>query len=346
MNSLMARCGISSSIALIALLFAADGRGDCLASRPFITPVSGTKLPPNPVLYVFTRSHDNAPQASVESADPNAGVKVELVSGNDTFEAYKLSVKQEVEGALKIVVDFKSSHETGTASIAPNYVIDRAWKRPGDKSVRIDSLTKEMRSWQCSHNQTYNLRPSVSAMAYRVEWATTPTDFAAGNRESGVFPYSLEPFFQPQGGPFEAVIKLGHANCLSNTFRWPAAIVYVGLVALHPDGSETPNNEVPAAVPWSFGHYLFGAQTDEFYKKVRGYPKPGSAEARDVVEEKRSTSKPLYTATTEGSGGGAGAHSTRGCDQVGVGAMDPWGAALLLVGLLVLVTRAERTSDF
>ncbi len=281
-------------VLLASLLQPTRSRADCMASRSFIVPVPGTALPPDPVIYAFVPEHMADPGARIESDDKGVSVTIQRVSGNDTFNAFRLDVKKKTPGAFKVVVSMKVGKSENVYA-ASSFTIDPAWKPPADKVVKIDELTKESLAWECSHNMTYNLHPSVQAMAYRLEWSKTQEDFAAGKRESAVFPYSLAPFFEKEPSPAPAVVKLGHANCLSDTFRWPSAFVYAGLVALHPDGSETPAEAAPAEVPWQFESAIFGAKTDEFYEEIHGKPdeeipagKPAVEPEKPVVEPERS----------------------------------------------------------
>jgi len=263
---------LAGAIAVLVLI--GDARADCMASSPFLSPAESAKLPPNPVIFAFVPEHMADPTARVASSPAGAQVRVEKLSANDTFKAFKLTVTEAPSGTIKIALGiWKGSDHSYYADA--EYEIDPAWKKPAGAEVAITSLTKEIDAWTCSHNQTYNLRPSVRAVAYRLEYATSYDDFAAGKRQTAVHPASLSSFFAPKEEPGEAIVKLGHANCLYETFRWPAALIYTGLVALHPDGSETPASKVPAEVPWGFGGYMFGAMTDAFYEEVHGYTKEG-----------------------------------------------------------------------
>jgi hypothetical protein len=264
---LLLAVGIAASFASLE-----DARADCMASSPFLSPATGAKLPPDPVIYAFVPEHMADPTAKVSSG---ASISVEKVSSNDTFNSFRLTVKNAPSGRIKVELGI---WKLGSHSYYADgeYTIDPVWKKPAGAEVKIASLTKEIDAWTCSHNQTYNLRPSVRAAAYRLEYATSYDDFVKGKRQTAVHPVSLNGFFAPKDEPGEAIVKLGHANCLYETFRWPAALIYAGLVALHPDGSETPASEVPAEVPWSFDTYMFGAMTDAFYEEVHGHTKDGT----------------------------------------------------------------------
>lgn len=284
MRSSHARILPALAISLVALTaHFDDAHADCMASSPFLSPATGAKLPPNPVLYAFVPEHMADPTARVESSPSGAEIRAEKVSSNDTFKTFKLTVTRAPTGTIKIELGiWKGGSHSYYAD--GEYAIDPGWKKPAGAAVEITSLTVEMSAWTCSHNQTYNLRPSVRAVAYRLEYATSYDDFSKGKRQTAVHPTSLEGFFTPKDEPGEAIVKLGHANCLYETFRWPAALIYAGLVALHPDGSETPASKVPAEVPWSFDTYLFGAMTDAFYEEVHGHTKTGAPVGDGGVE--------------------------------------------------------------
>ena len=320
-------------VAIMSLLHAAAVHADCMASRSFIVPVPGTALPPDPVIYAFVPEHMADPGAYIESDDPDASVTIKRVSGNDTFNAFELSVKKK-PGAFKVVVSMKVG-KSESVYAESEYSVDAAWKKPTAKIVKIDKLTKESSGWTCSHNLTYNLHPSVQAMAYRLEWAKSREDFDAGKRETAVFPYSLQPFFDKKPGPAPAVVKLGHANCLSDTFRWPSAFVYAGLTALHPDGSETPAEAVPAEVPWKFESAIFGATTEEFYEEVHGKPDvepPAGAPAK--VEEKSVEDPPAEDPPVESVEPG-------GCSLGGESRPDGFAILLALSVVLLLLRRNQ-----
>jgi hypothetical protein len=319
---------------------------DCMASSAFLSPPPGAALPPSPVLYLFVPEHLPNPDVRVTSGSSVVKVKVEEVSKNDTFKVLELAVARDAAGQLKIVASgVKNKTDYGSFAHADGeYTIDPAWKPPADKVVEIKSLTRESKGFTCSHNATYNLRPSTPAIAYRLEYAKSYDDWSAGKRKSAIHPPSLRQFFDPDSAPGEAVIKLGHAMCLYETFRWPSAYVYAGLVALHPDGSETPAEKVPAEVPWKFEGLIFGAMTPAFYKEVHGYPMPGTPEAIAAEEAKQKQAKAKGEQPgSKGSGPSDDAPRTRDCSMTRAPG-SPWAWLALLATALLWLLRLRPTS--
>ena len=252
-----------------------DAAADCMAARSFIAPVTGSTLPANPVLYAFVPWDLPTPGVEVDAGGASVTAKIEHLSTNDTFKSYRITIERAVAGEITVQVLLRVEDSVSVWAEA-RYTLDPGWqKATQDRECRTTIVGKEQSGWTCSHNMTYNLEPSVQAIAYRLEWSTSAEDHAAGKRDSAVFPASLDGFFDPKQTGVTPTIKLGHANCLSNTFRWPAALVYVGLTALHQDGSETPAVGTPVQVPWSFGDHNYGATTDAFYEEIHGTDRQG-----------------------------------------------------------------------
>lgn len=244
---------------------------DCRAAQSFLVPPEGTSLPADAVLYAFVPGQLAEPSVRLEG-DEEASATLKRVSENETFNAYEIRLTAKKAGELEVIVSMRVD-ESESIYARSAYQIDPEWKRPEPaQPVTLREPIKELRAWECSHNQTWNLYPSVEAMAYRVEFAKSPEAYRAGDRELQVFPPSLGLFFDPHTQPDEAELKLGHANCLANTFRWPAVFVYVGVAALHPDGSVSAANDEPVELPWSFGEHMYGPMTDDFYEEVHGKP--------------------------------------------------------------------------
>lgn len=314
------------------MLLAPEAGADCMAARSFISPATGSRVPADPVLFAFVPWDRPVPGVEVTAGGEEVEAKITHLSTTPTFKSYRIDVDRHQPGDIHVKVSLVVQDSEAVYTEA-TYTIDPAWKKTSKASeVKAKMLGKEVDAWTCSHNMTYNLEPSVQAPAYRVQWATTVEDYEAGKRQSAVFPFTLQGFFDEKLEHVFTVIKLGHANCLSDTFKWPDALVYVGLAALHEDGTETPASKTPTEVPWSFGQASYGAMTDEFYEEVHGTDEQGNtaAEKKTLKAEAPASSAAGTTAPDAGGGG-------KGCSIARAGMGHSSGCPLLVVLALLSV---------
>jgi hypothetical protein len=108
----------------------------------------------------------------------------------------------------------------------------------------------EVSQWTCSHTRTRNLHFAAAAWAYRVVAAPTAQALAAGQGKAFVVPRALEQMWGYDVGRISttASLALGHANCFGPTFDWSGGAVVATVLALLPDGSETPVTATPLAI--------------------------------------------------------------------------------------------------
>ncbi|MBT3220874.1 MAG: hypothetical protein HN348_17460 [Proteobacteria bacterium] len=262
--------------AICFLFSASSARADCAGAVAFHVPAPGSALPPNPTIYAFVPYDYPTPDVVVKSGDQKIAATVEQVSTNDSFKSYRIKITKADAGTIEVLTSLTEAVSLSVWAKA-DYSIVPTWKKATEaKEVQTTMLGQESYGWECSHHLTWNLEPSVPAMAYEAVWASSHEDFAAGKHISAVFPMNLDGFFNPKLENMVPAIKIGHPNCLFNNFEWSSPIAYMGLVALHPDGSKTPAAKTPAEVPWRFDSAIFGPMTDEFYQEVHGTDKQGN----------------------------------------------------------------------
>ena len=249
---------------------------DCAGASAFMVPTPGSMLPPNPTIYAFVPYDRPTPSVEVKSGGQAVAATIEQVSTNESFKSYKIRINKDTAGEIKVKTSL-TVNDSESIWAEATYAIDQDWKKKTVATeVQTTMLGLEDYGWECSHNLTWNLEPSVPAMAYQVEWASSVEDFAAGKRTRAVFPINLDGFFDSKLQNTAPSVKLGHPNCLAYNFEWSAPMAYVGLTALHPDGTVTPAAKTPVEVPWRFNSAIFGPMTDEFYQEVHGTDKQGN----------------------------------------------------------------------
>lgn len=245
------------SLGLVGAL-AASASAECAMPRTFLSPATGASLPADPVLYVFSPQwHDEAPVISVHridtGEDEEVEAKVELVSESGAFRVHRVQVDLD-EPSANIGLEVVGPYET----LEARYLLNAGWKPTAARTVEITSQTHDSLMWTCSYQNSLNLEldAPTDAVAFRVEWASTEDDFKAGKRESVVLPTSMSTFFSrdESAAATKPVLELGHANCQGFTFRWADesdAAIAAGVVALLPDGTETPLTDAPTLLECS-----------------------------------------------------------------------------------------------
>ncbi len=226
--------------AALLLALPSAAAAECMMAGSFFSPEAGAIVPPDPVLFYFASPW--AAEGTTFTAKDAEGkplpVAATQVTKADAHVAFRVAVKA---SAGAVVVEARRG--TGTP-VEARYRVGAPGGCAAEKPVEIRSAKVESYAWTCSHQSTKNLVVSVEAPAYRVEWSRSEADFRAGKREKVVVPHRMERFFhwgeKPWAPPGPGQVELGHVNCMGHTLRWDAPAYWVGVAALHEDGTEDP----------------------------------------------------------------------------------------------------------
>lgn len=233
---------IAVAVAIVVtgvLVRVGEVEASCGAS-PRFAPATGASLPRHAVVYFFNPAGPRGTKvrftAKAQDGLPLA-LKVERVSAYDAYAVYRIDVTSRRAFIIAALPVFPRGAKPVAQSEAPistaSYRIAGGRKpaRQLASRVRVIGQTESHSEWTCSWQSTRNLRLNVGAPAFRVEWAFSAKDFAERRRESRVL---------PSFGEENDRVELGHVDCLGRTFDWDGQPAFVGLTALHEDGSETP----------------------------------------------------------------------------------------------------------
>jgi hypothetical protein len=245
-------------VASVALAVAAPSavRASCMSPQPFLAPGDGATLPADPMIFLFVPEGlygDARVTMAIDVARAGSAVahQVEQVSRNPAFTTYRISLATRAPGDLQVAVDF----QLGSAplrSYAARYRVAEEVPAAKPREPGLARPEYESSSWTCSYQSTWNLKPSVDAPAYRVEWAATAEAYAVGQRSFVVLPGHVGRFWREDHRPLgPPQLELGHLNCMDMTLAWPGDRVWVGVWALSADGGEVPltDEPIPLAKP-------------------------------------------------------------------------------------------------
>jgi hypothetical protein len=234
---------------LLPLLAPSPARAVCANPSAAVLPESGSVLPPSPTLYVFMPGDQN-PRVRVESST-GAAVPFELdwLSRTSAYGVWTLTVRQQVAGGIVLTV-----HDGQPGASWLRYQVDPGWKPASTAgTVDITSWARTVESPGSGSTDALFLRPSVGAPAYRLEWARSEWEYRAGGRTITILPHDPEALWR--GGATAPDVRpelgVGHLGCLGETFPREDGILYVGVSALHEDGSVTPAHADPVAISFS-----------------------------------------------------------------------------------------------
>jgi hypothetical protein len=233
--------------ALSIALAPASALAKCAAPSEFLVPSEGD-LPSNPALHLFLPFwKKDAPDLTVKDQDGNPlQYEIKAVTSSPAFDVLRIDVVS--AGASSISLSF----ERGAGRHLPErtFRIDPRYASAPRSAARIESVTESSYQWTCSREELQQLQIDTAAPLYRVEWAASESDFRAGNRKSVLLPHRLQDLafnWNENPVPATALLALGQINCTGSTFDWTQGPVWVAVVAMYPDGSETPLGE-PALV--------------------------------------------------------------------------------------------------
>jgi len=230
-------------VAALAASAPAAAHASCLA-RSFFAPQR--VLGSNPTIYLFDPMKAGTIRLEAKTAEAALATDAVEVSRYEAYRVLRISVRTSSDFVLTAFRDISRTEAerlmgpqrapsikwpiTETVASA-RFEVRTPTERTAVASVTIAGLEFEESEWTCSFQRTRNLAPSVEAPAYRLEWALSAADYRRGQRKHLVLPGA-------RAGT-ETSVKLGHLDCVGWTFPWEGPDVFVGLVALHADGSET-----------------------------------------------------------------------------------------------------------
>lgn len=220
----------------------------CMPPLGFVSPASGTRLPANPVVFVFMPWRAGGPEPFAVDLSLDSGAvahTVETVSTTAAFTTYRIAVAAAAPGTLRVSV---VRPKGVLRPIEATFPIVESIATPSPAKPQVGSPWSEQSRWTCSYQATWNLPLAPDAPAYRVEWAGSRVSYEAGARHDVVFPRRMDSFFrwdETKAEPSPPQVELGHVDCMATTVKWPGKRIWVGVWALLADGSEIELTDQP-----------------------------------------------------------------------------------------------------
>lgn len=249
---------LAELIGTVAIVLLAAPRGaaaKCAAPQPVVSPASGSRLPANPVLYVFwpRYSADKPPKLTAhDGQDRPVSLSQSLIARVEAFAVYQVKLAVARPGAVTLRAAPEPYSFWGVDTW--QFTIDAGWRAPAaPRPAQALAITEARSRWVCSYQLSQNLTTPAAASAFRVAIADSAQDYAAGRLRSLVLPPHMAMFFGAGAGGRDnthrrSELQLGHSNCIGSTWSWAAKPIYVGVFALQADGSEAPIGTAPVRV--------------------------------------------------------------------------------------------------
>lgn len=224
---------------------ATHAEAKCKGPSTFIAPAPGAAIPQNATLLVFVPNHRDHPK--VEALDTRGGklsIKVEEISKTPAFKTLKIQLQ--AKNTKKIKVRLTDQYQRSTEA---SYTVRPQWRPSNNSGIEVLGSQKEQFRWTCSSQKSQNLTltSAPDVVGFAVHWAESEALYRAGATERFVVPTHMERFFRLKSK--ESVIELGQINCIGMTFGWKQPMIYLGITAIHVDGSESPLASAPVALP-------------------------------------------------------------------------------------------------
>lgn len=231
--------GLAGLLCLGVFVGPQSAQAMCASPRIGFSHEDGATLPEDPSVYVFIPG-ELRHRIEVLAGDEVLEREVVEVSRSDALAAYRVSF--ETAGHTEVQLQLRGSGDDPLT-----YTIDPAWRAPAPRSSEGVIKTKSSRyRWQCSYEKARQLLLADDAPAYRVEIADSRAAYDRGERGRWVVPHDMGRLWRSYAEPevpspaADPVIELGHLNCMgwSVPKQLYEGCMVVGVVALHPDGSE------------------------------------------------------------------------------------------------------------
>jgi hypothetical protein len=275
--TLLARRRLRSAalgVIVAALALAAPRAAEAECGRHYgLLPLDGSALPLRPHLVYFIDREglrdDFRTELSAAIDGVSAAIRVEVLSGPETWAMYEIEVLSDRTGRLEIRAPFDevSTYEIRAGAVSgPPHVV---------------AYWRGQRDWSCSWEDAAKIQIDAPAIAYRVRWRTR------GEREIRT---TLLPALEGWG-----FLVLGKVNCAGETIPVEAMRqgVQLEVSALLPDGSEQEVEGLPrwlaleelAPIAYGWGFNLVDAEVLlRAYPYIADYlpPPPQAPSERDV----------------------------------------------------------------
>lgn len=228
-------------LAALSLSLPSVAAAKCAAPGAFLVPANGD-LPANPTLHLFFPLWTKEPPAISITDGQGNELEHRLVALPSTkaFQVVRIEVESGAATSIVVLQESRGTDRSQTHRIDPSYA-------PAPRSrVRIEGAVESSHEWTCSYEEVRNLSVDTIAPLYRVEWADSEKAFRDGERKTLLLPHRVrELAFRWSDEvllPKAALLPLGHINCTGSTLEWNGPI-WAAVVAVYPDGSETPLGE-------------------------------------------------------------------------------------------------------
>lgn len=160
-------------------------------------------------------------------------------------------VRVDVETGLARTITVTYTYRGYAGAMFPredSYTIDANYSPSRHAAVRVESFSESMYYWTCSAEALQMLSVDTVAPVFRVEWADSEDQFLRGPRQTVLLAHRTKDLAFSYGEvSVTPQLDLGYIDCAGATIDWKSPI-WVAVVAIFPDGSETPVGK-PILIP-------------------------------------------------------------------------------------------------
>jgi hypothetical protein len=246
---------LATSLLTSSIMGGQVARAECAVVDFVLAEDPSEQLPPDPVIHLFVYSgqaHDERTPLRVLSNEGHPLAvelkRVDVAAGGGRTPVAVYQARLRTGSARAFVVYLRGERPV-------EFKIDPRWRGVAGAPVQITQIGVSTGA-VCPQELTRDLGLSVKAAAYIVEWAKSEDDYRSGKRQRRWLPFQLplaESFgvIDEEAAPVQPAgrLQLGEPACLGRNFVWPSGRpVYVGVVAILPDGSQTPLPQQPTRV--------------------------------------------------------------------------------------------------
>lgn len=213
----------------------------CAYPGAFVVP-EADELPPDPTLHLFFHGSARVtPEVAIhDQAGRQVPFEVVALEGAMELQALRITVRTGDASSITVALDASWPPEGRNKSYR---IVDAESLAPRER-LRLDEVADSSYEWSCSYEEARILKIASLAPVHRVEWSRSEADFREGRRAALLFPLNLrKQAFRWSGDERvreTAAIPLGYVNCFGPTLDWDDGPIWVGVVGVYPDGSETP----------------------------------------------------------------------------------------------------------
>jgi hypothetical protein len=219
----------------------------CGEPHPTLAPDDGETIPVDATLYLFQPTWLEPAWIAVlgDDGQPIAHMLEPIGDHRDTYyPAYR--------ARLYVPDKVREVRVRSSDGVTHRYPVDRQWRVPRAGAVVLGESIRIRGDEECTPTDAMLFSPSEDAPAYRIEWAATRDDFRHRRINRAVVPRSYVSYVSSARAKPAARLAIGRVPCggvIGTHLPRTTAPIYVSVVALYADGSESPASLEPTPLP-------------------------------------------------------------------------------------------------